>query len=183
LTFERLRLSDWVVFVAALALLFTTSTIWYSTKGGDEARRVQQEAQPEEGQPTGQSEAEVESEAGALADNAEKTAWEADGTIDRIILVSILATSVLGVLAGFWRASGRTARGPGPYGLCGLMAWISALLVLYRIIQEPGLDELTVIKFGAPLTLAVLGVYAFAAAASLRDREAAEEPAAPTEPA
>ena len=90
---------------------------------------------------------------------------------------------MLGVLAGFWRASGRTARGPGPYGLCGLMAWISALLVLYRIIQEPGLDELTVIKFGAPLTLAVLGVYAFAAAASLRDREAAEEPAAPTEPA
>jgi hypothetical protein len=183
LTFERLRLSDWVVFVAALALLFTTSTVWYSTKAGDEARRVQQEAQPEEGQPTGQAEAEVERAAGALADNAEKTAWEADGTIDRIILVCILATSVVGVLAGFWRASGRTARGAGPYGLCGLMAWISALLLLYRIIQEPGLDELTVIKFGAPLTLGVLGVYAFAAAASLRDREVPEEPAAAAEPA
>ena len=92
LTFERLRISDWVVFVAALALLFTTAApVWYSTKAGDEARRVQQEAQPEEGQPSGQAEAEVEREAGALADNAEKTAWEADGTIDRIILICIAA--------------------------------------------------------------------------------------------
>ena len=108
LTFERLRISDWVVFVAALALLFTTAApVWYSTKAGDEARRVQQEAQPEEGQPSGQAEAEVEREAGALADNAEKNAWEADGTIDRIILICVLLTSALGVLAGFWRASGR----------------------------------------------------------------------------
>jgi hypothetical protein len=177
LTFERLRISDWIVFVAALALLFTTSLTWYSTKAGDEARRVQQSAQPDEGQPSGQSEAEVEREAGALADNAEKTAWEADDTIDRVILICILATAVLGVLAAFWRAGGRRARGPGPYGLCGLVAFITALLVLYRIIQEPGLDELTVIKIGAPLTLGVLGVYAFAAATSLRDEEAPEEPA------
>lgn len=183
MTFERLRVSDWVVFVCALALLFTTATIWYSTTAGDEARRVQEQAQPEEGLPSGQAEAEVEREAGALADNAEKTAWEADETIDRIILISILATSVLGVLAGFWRASGRTAPGLGPYALCGLIASIAALLVLYRIIQEPGRDELTVIKFGAPLTLGVLGVYAFAAASSLRDEAPPEEPAAPEEPA
>jgi hypothetical protein len=177
LTFERLRLSDWVVFVAALALLFTTIPPWYSTEAGNAARRAQQEAQPEEGQPSGQTEAEVEREAGALADNAEKTAWEADGTIDRVILVCVLATAALGVLAGFWRARGRPARGVGPYGLCGLVACVTALLVLYRILQEPGLDELTVIKIGAPLTLGVLGVYAFAAAASLRDEEAPEEPA------
>jgi hypothetical protein len=183
LTFERLRLSDWVVFVAALALLFTTATTWYSTTAGDDARRVEQQARPDEGLPSGQAEAEVEREAGAVADNAEKTAWEADDTIDRIILVSILATSVLGVLAGFWRAGGRAPRGLGPYALCGVIASIAALLVLYRIIQEPGLDELTVIKFGAPLTLGVLGIYAFAAASSLRYDEAPEEPAAPAEPA
>jgi hypothetical protein len=168
LTFERLRLSDWVVFVAALALLFTSSATWYSTKAGDEARRVQQEAAPDAGQPSGQAEAEVQREAGALADNAEKTAWEANATIDRVILIALLVTSALGVLAGFWRASGRPARGLGPYALCGLVASVTALLVLYRIIQEPGLDALTVIKIGAPLTLAVLGVYAFAAATSLR---------------
>lgn len=177
MTFARLRLSDWVVFVAALALLFTTSLTWYSTTAGDEARRVQQEAQPDEGQPSGQSEAEVERAAGALADNAEKTAWEADDTIDRVILICILATSALGILAGFWRASGRSARRLGPYGLCGLVACVTALLVLYRILQEPGLDELTVVKIGAPITLVVLGVYTFAAATSLRDEEAPEEPA------
>ncbi|HVG74630.1 MAG TPA: hypothetical protein VM824_04565 [Thermoleophilaceae bacterium] len=178
MTFERLRISDWVVFIAALALLFTTAApVWYSTKAGDEARRVQQEAQPDEGQPSGQAEAEVEREAGALADNAEKTAWEADGTIDRIILICVLLTSLLGVLAGFWRASGRQARGIGPYGLCGLVACITALLVLYRILQEPGLDAVTTVKIGAPLTLGVLGIYAFAAASSIREEEAPETPA------
>ena len=178
MTFERLRISDWVVFIAALGLLFTTGApVWYSTKAGDEARRVQQEAQPDEDQPSGQAEAEVEREAGAVADNAEKTAWEVDGTIDRIILVCVLLTSVLGVLAGFWRASGRRARGFGPYGLCGLVACITALLVLYRIVQEPGLDELTTVKIGAPLTLGVLGIYAFGAAGSLRDEEEPEKPA------
>jgi hypothetical protein len=176
LTFERLRLSDWVVFVAALALLFTTAPVWYSTKAGDEARKVQQESQPEEGQPSGQSEAEVQREAGALADSAEKNLWEVKGTIDRIILIGVLATSALGVFAGFWRASGRTARGLGPYGLCGLVATITALLVLYRILQEPGFDELTTVKIGAPLTLGVLGVYAFGAATSLRDDEPPAEP-------
>jgi hypothetical protein len=177
LTFERLRLSDWAVFVAALALLFTTAPVWYSTTEGDQARQVEQEAQPDEGQPTGQNEAEVQREADALADNAEKNAWEANGTIDRVILICLIATSVLGVLAGFWRASGRTARGPGPYGLCGLVAFTTALLVLYRILQEPGLDELTTVKIGAPIALAVLGVYAFAAATSLREEETPEEPA------
>ena len=177
MTFERLRISDWVVFVAALALLFTTAPVWYSTTAGDEARRVQQEAQPDAGQPSGQSEAEVEREAGALADNAEKNAWEANGTIDRIILICLLAAAVLGVLAGFWRAGGRSARGIGPYGVCGLLACVTALLVLYRILQEPGPDKLTTVKIGAPLTLGVLGVYAFAAATSLRDEETPAEPA------
>jgi hypothetical protein len=177
LTFERLRLSDWVVFVAALALLFTTSPVWYSTKAGEEARKVQQEAKPEEGQPTGQSEAEVQREAGALADNAEKNAWEVHGGIDRVILICLLGTSALGVFAGFWRASGRTARAIGPYGLCGLVACATALLVLYRILQQPGVDDLTTVKAGPPLALAVLGVCAFAAATSLRDEEVPEEPA------
>jgi hypothetical protein len=177
LTFARLRLSDWVVFVAALALLFTVAPDWYSTKVGDEARRVQQQVQPEPGAPTGQSEAEVEREAGLVAESQEKNAWEATGTIDRVILVCLFATALLGILAGFWRASGRPARGLGPYAPAGLMACVTALLILYRILQEPGNDDLTTVKIGAPVALAVLGVYAFAAATSLRHEEAVEEPA------
>jgi hypothetical protein len=182
LTFERLRLADWVVFVAALALLFTTAPDWYSTKAGDEARRIQQEAKPEEGQPTGQSQAEVEREAGQLAEGQERNAWEEDGTIDRVILICLLVTAALGVLAGFWRASGRTARRLGPYALAGLMACVTALLVLYRILQEPGFDEVTTVKIGAPVALGVLGVYAIAAATSLRDEGAPEE-GTPQQPA
>ena len=41
--------------------------------------------------------------------------------------------------------------------------------MLYRIIQEPGFDELTTVQIGAPLALGVLGVFAFGAASSLRE--------------
>jgi hypothetical protein len=180
LTFARLRVSDWVVFVAALALLFTTAFDWYSTEAGVEARKIQENARPAEDQPTGQAEAEVERAAGALAESKERNAWQADGTIDRGILIALLVTAALGVVAAFWRASGREARGLGPYGWAGLSACITALLVLYRILQEPGFDELTTVQIGAPLALGVLGVFAFAAATSLRQegRPVSEQPAA-----
>jgi peptidoglycan/LPS O-acetylase OafA/YrhL len=177
LTFARLRPADWVVFVAALALLFTTAPDWYSTQAGEEARRVQEQSRPEEGQPTGQVQTEVERAAGALAEGQERNAWQEDGTIDTLILVALLLTAALGVFAGFWRASGRETRGLGPYGLAGIAACVTALLVLYRILQEPGFDERTTVKIGAPLALGVLGVYAFAAATSLRDESVREETA------
>jgi hypothetical protein len=162
-TFARLRLADWVVFVAALALLFTTAPDWYSTTRGEEARQIQERA----GSSNGQVEREVEHDAGALAEGQERNAWQEDGTIDRLILIALLATSALGVLAAFWRASGRPA--DGMFGLAGLSACVTALLVLYRVIQEPGFDELNTVKIGAPLALGVLGVMAFACATSLRD--------------
>jgi hypothetical protein len=177
LTFARLRPADWVVFVAALALLFTSAPDWYSTKAGEEARRVQEQSRPEEGQPSGQIQTEVQRDAGAIAESQERNAWEEKATIDRVLLICLLLTAALGVFAGFWRASGREARGLGPYGIAGLMACVTALLVLYRILQEPGFDELTTVKIGAPLTLGVLGVYAFAAASALRDEGTPEAPA------
>jgi hypothetical protein len=178
-TFARLRLADWIVFIAALALLFTTAFDWYSTVGGDEARRIQEQSQPEQGQPSGQIQSEVQRDAAALAESKERNAWQMDEAIDRVILICLLVTSALGVLAAFWRASGREARGLGPYAWAGLMACISALLVLYRILQEPGFDALTTVKIGAPLALGVLGVLAFASATSLREAARAEPESAP----
>jgi len=165
LTFQRLRRADWVVFVAALALLFTTAADWYSTTRGEEARQIQKRA----GSGDGQVEREVEQDAGALAEAQERNAWQEDGLIDRIILIALLATSALGVGAAFWRASGRGSDGLGAFGLAGLAACVTALLVLYRIVQEPGFDELNTVKAGAPLALAVLGVMAFACATSVRE--------------
>jgi len=164
-TFERLRPSDWVVFVAALALLFTTAPDWYSTTRGEEARQIQKQA----GNSDAPERGEVQRDAAALAEAHERNAWQEDALIDRIILIALLATSALGVGAAFWRASGRGSDGLGPFGLTGLVASITALLVLYRIIQEPGFDDLTTVKIGAPLALAVLGVIAFACATSVRE--------------
>ena len=169
MTFARLRPADWVVFVAALALLFTTAPDWYSTKSGEEARTIEEQAQPSEDQPTGQVQTEVQEDAGALAESQERNAWQEDGLLDRILLICVLATAALGVLACFWRASGREASASGAFGVAGLAACVTALLVLYRILQEPGFDEITVVKAGAPLALGVLGVIAFACATALRE--------------
>jgi peptidoglycan/LPS O-acetylase OafA/YrhL len=175
-TFARLRPADWVVFVAALALLFTTAPDWYSTKAGEEARQIERQAQPDEDAPSGQVQTEVQEDAGAFAQNEERNAWQESGTIDRIILIALLATAALGVAAGYWRASGRGAL---LYGVTGLAASVTALMVLYRILQEPGFDESTTVKIGAPLALGVLGVLAFASATSIRD----DSPVAGSEPA
>jgi peptidoglycan/LPS O-acetylase OafA/YrhL len=164
-TFARLRPADWVVFVAALALLFATAPDWYSTTRGEETRQIQEQA----GNSDAPERREVESDAAALAEAQERNAWQEDGLLDRIILIALLATTALGVAAAFWRASGRGSDGLGAFGFAGMAASITALLVLYRIIQEPGFDELTTVKIGAPLALAVLGVMAFACATSVRE--------------
>jgi hypothetical protein len=164
-TFARLRLADWVAFVAALALLFATAADWYSTKGGEQARQFEQSA------PTRGEGAELADDAAATAESEERNAWQADGAIDRVILVGLLATVALAIYAAFARAAGR---GPGPTALAGLAAALTALVVVYRMLQEPGLDDVTTVQAGAPLTLSVLGVLAFASGASLRADEADE---------
>ena len=161
MSFARLRASDWVAFLAALALLFVTAVDWYSTVRGEAAREFEQSA------PTRGEDAQLQADAAAAAESQERNAWQVDGGIDRLILVGLLGTTALAVYSAFTRASGRS--GAGPIAATGLAAGVTALLVLYRILQEPGFDEVTTVKIGAPLALAVLGVIAFACASALRD--------------
>ena len=168
MSFARLRAWDWVAFIAALVLLFVIATDWYSTKQGDDARRVQERAQPQ-GALGGEIPRQLKEEARIVAEGQEKNAWQVSGAIDRVILIGLLATAALGVLAAFSAASGRTSRRAiPPAALAAIAAAVTGLLVLYRIIQEPGADEVTTVKAGAPLALFVLGVIAFAGASSLR---------------
>jgi drug/metabolite transporter (DMT)-like permease len=170
MTFARLRLADWVVLLAALALLLVTAADWYSTQGGEQAREF------ERGAPAQGEGAELADDAAAAAEGEERNAWQADAGIDRVILVALLGTSLLGVYAAFMRAAGRRYEGAlSPTAWAGVAAAITALLVLYRVLQEPGFDEVTTVQFGAPLALGVLGVLAFAAATSVRAEEEGTE--------
>ena len=164
MTFARLRAADWVAMLAALALLFVSAADWYSTATGEEARRVEKSSAS-----TRAELQEAQDEARIVAEGQEKNAWQASGAVDRLILICLLGCALLGIIAGFARASGRRANWfPGPSGLTALVALGTALLVLYRMVQEPGFDESTTVKAGAPLALVVLGVLALACAQSLR---------------
>jgi hypothetical protein len=176
MTFERLRTWDWVAFIAALALLFVSATDWWSTRAGDEARTIQKESQPS-GAMAGEVDRAVQSEAKFVAQGQEKNAWQTTGVIDRVILIGLLATVLFGVLAAFAAAAGRD---PTASTLPAVAAGVTALLVVYRLVQQPGFDESTTVKLGAPLALVVLGVVGFASSKVMRmdpEAEAAAEEA------
>jgi hypothetical protein len=171
-SFARLRAWHWAAFLAALALLFVTAMDWYSTTGGEEARRIEELSDPE-GAAGGEVEREVEESARIAAEGAEKNAWQVDAPIDRLILVGLLLSAALAVVAAFAaarepRGEGGGPRGLAPAGLAALLAAATALVVIYRILQEPGLDVSTTVKAGAPLALILLGVIALSGALTLR---------------
>ena len=57
-----------------------------------------------------------------------------------------------------------------------MLAPAAAILVAYRIIQEPGLDAGTNVKAGAPLALLALALIALGSSSALRadEKEAAD---------
>jgi len=171
-TFARLLRADAVAMIAALALLFVMALDWYGSTIGDEARRQEELAQPEGGA-GGQIERGVREDARLIGEREESNAWQLDGAIDRVILLGLLATVVLAVGAAYLRAAGRRFEPPlTPSALAAVTATVTGLLIAYRIIQEPGLDERTVVKSGAPLSLIVLAVIALACRAALAEEEA-----------
>jgi drug/metabolite transporter (DMT)-like permease len=128
-----------------------------------------------------------------VGEREEANAWQLDGVIDRVILVGLLATVLLAVGAAFLRAAARRFEPPiTPSALAAVAASTTALLIAYRIIQEPGFDERSVVKAGAPLSLVVLAVIALACRSALSEEEAGtawrelppdETPDAPETPA
>jgi hypothetical protein len=175
-TFARLRLADWVVLVAALALLMLTAADWYSTALGDEARRTEEQADPSAGGAAGQVERDVREYASLRAEEEERNAWQPYGLIDWVILLGILGTVAAAVWAAFMRAAGRRYGDRiSPSAIAGILAAATALLVTFRILQEPGFDGAATVKAGAPLALAALGVVAYAAATAVRAEDSGTE--------
>lgn len=172
MSFERLNRWDWVAFAAALALLFTMAVDWYSTTQGDEARRVQHvEDDPNPG-PSGQIGREVQERAAEAAEGAERNAYQPERLVDGLVLVGLFATFAFVMVAAVGRALNRRFEPPAtPSALAAFTAAITALLVAYRIVQQPGDDVGTTIKAGAPLSLVVLGLIAFASSRALKREE------------
>ncbi|MFN2615811.1 MAG: hypothetical protein ABR581_01670 [Thermoleophilaceae bacterium] len=174
-----------MAFVAALALLFFMALDWYTSKEGEANRDTQHHLQTVPPSPESNTK-QVEEEAGRAAESQERNAWQASGAIDRLALVALLAAVGLSVGAAFFRAADRRFEPPGtPSAYAAGAAALAALLVAYRIVQQPGVDETTVIKAGAPLALVAAGVVALGSARALRNEERGEafrEPA-PSQPA
>lgn len=175
MTFARLRAADWIALAAALALLLVTAMAWYGTTVGDEAQRVENALQSRGG-PADDAQRAVRDDARLSAERQRRNAWQADAAVDRLVLLALLTTVVLAVSAAFLRASGRRFEPPWtPSAVTLVFAAIAALLVLYRVVQEPGVDEFTTVKAGAPLAIAGLGIVAVAAAAGVQHEQDGRE--------
>lgn len=161
MTFQRLRLADWVAWGAALVLIASLAFDWYGSAQGDQIRRdqglLEESPRPEV--------RELAEEASFAAEDEERNAFQADALIDRVILVVLLGAAVLALVAAFGRAG---ARPRTPMAAAGVAAAVGTLLVAYRLAQEPGLDAATTIKFGALLGLLSAGVLALASRAAAR---------------
>ena len=181
MSFLRLSRADAVAAVAALLLLLVMAMDWYSTEKGEELRRDQELVEPgvsRELQPSAEERLEE------AAEDEEKNAWQAGALIDRLALIALLVAAATALAAAALRAADR--RYKPPWTPSAITAWAglaAALLVTYRIIQKPGLNEAAVIKLGAPLGLLCVGVLAVAArSAALAERERAELPPPSGEP-
>ncbi len=171
MTFSRLLRADVVAALAAVVLLFVMALDWYSTVTGERARFRQEQAQPE-GALAGEPARVQQEEAEIVAEGEERNAWQESGGIDRVILLGLLATFVLAIANAYIRAAGKRVEPPlTPSAITALVATLTALLLTYRTIQEPGFDNVNTVEAGAPLALIVLATIALAARSAMRTEE------------
>jgi hypothetical protein len=167
--------------IGALVLLLVMAMDWYGSVTGDEARRIERITDDASGAEAGEIDRRLNEDARFVAEGEEKNAWQADALVDRVLLGLMLAAAAFALLTWFTRTLGAraTTRGLGPGGVAALLATAAAVLVAYRIIQEPGLDQATTVKLGAPLALLPLAMIALGSSWALRtDDELAEKEAA-----
>lgn len=165
--------------IAALALLLVTAAVdWYGTVQGDEARRIEEITENPSGAEAGEIDRRLNEDAEIVADRETDKAWEADALVDRILLALLAATILLAVATWFARALGaRPTEGLGPAGATALLACAAAMLVAYRVVQEPGLDAATTVKAGPLIGIFLLAAIALGSASALRADDKEEEEA------
>jgi hypothetical protein len=169
--FERLAPGHVVAAVAALVLLLVMAMDWYGSHAADLAHQIGDSAQTSgaEGGEVGRA---VKQDADRVIARDEKNAWQEQDTLDRVLLGLLLASVFLPLFAAAYRASGRRATPPWtPSGLAALVAALTGLLVVYRIVNQPGPDITTTVKIGAPLGLIALVAIGLGATWALKGEE------------
>ena len=80
------------------------------------------------------------------------------------------------MLAAWARAADRTVRiGPwSPSALASVVGLTACLMIVYRILQPPGLNSGAVVKIGAPLGLLFVGLLTVGARVAARGERARE---------
>src|SRR4051794_26337558 len=137
---------------------------WYGSRAADAARDVSNAAQTR-GAQAGEAGRALKEDADRVIARDEKNAWQEAGSLDRLILVMLLLSVSLPLFAAAHRAAGRRSEPPWtPSAIAAIVAAVTALLVAYRMINEPGNDLTTTIKIGAPLGLLCLAAIGLGAA-------------------
>jgi hypothetical protein len=173
MTFTRLGRGDLLAMIAALALLLVMATDWYTTKVGEQARDVQGKILPQLNRD--EDSPKESTRQGEFADSQEKNAWQADGLIDRLILIALLAAIVLAVVAAWARAADRSLGPPSPSTLASLIGLLACAMLVYRILQPPGANTAAVVKAGAPLGLLCVGLLTLGARVAARGERTREQ--------
>jgi hypothetical protein len=187
MTFARLNAGDWVAWVAAIVLVVSLAVDWYGSAQGDEARRIERTVEPGVGGLAGEEARQAREDARHVAEAEERNGLDPRGLVDVLILLLLLASAALAFAAGLMRAAGCRLEPPRtPSAAAAWAGAILALLIAYRIVQEPGLDEATTVKAGALLALLASGALALGARrayAAEQDGSAWREPAVAAGPA
>jgi hypothetical protein len=166
--FERLAPGHVVAAIAALVLLLVMAMDWYGSTAADLAHQVADGSRTS-GSQAGEAARALKQDADAVIARDEKNAWQEQDTLDRVLLALLLLSVVLPLYAAGRRAAGRRSEPPWtPSAFAALTAAAAALLVAYRILNEPGNDVTTNVKIGAPLGLIALAVIGLGAASAFK---------------
>ncbi|HEX6457657.1 MAG TPA: hypothetical protein VF032_01965 [Thermoleophilaceae bacterium] len=159
MSFERLTKGDALAWVAGLGLLLVTALVWFSTQLGDAARQIQHDAQVPAGPLGSQVPGTIQQQAAQVAQGQEKNLWQLHAAVDRLILIVLLAAALSAALAAVMRVAAHRYRGGfTPSAAAALLSGVGILLVLYRLVQQPGDNQVTVVKSGPWLAILALGL-------------------------
>jgi hypothetical protein len=186
MSFERLTKGDALAWLAGLGLVLVTALVWFSTHLGDAARQIQHDAQVPAGPLGSQIPDTIQSQAKEVAQAQEKNLWQLHAAIDRLILIVLLAAAFSAAFAAIMRVAAHRYRGGfTPSTAAAMLSGLGILLVLYRVVQQPGDDQVTVVKSGPWLAMLALGLICVGASLAWRaerDGSAWKDEAAPAPP-